>query len=88
MLEKKKQHKFRRAQKSLFFFLFRAAPKVCGGSQALAYAYATATATTTCDLSHVCDLHNSSRQHQILDLLSKARDRTLVLMDTSQIHYH
>ena len=34
-------------------------------------AYATTTATQ--DLSHVCDLHHSSRQHQILNPLSKAR---------------
>ena len=32
--------------------------------------YATATATP--DPSHVCDLHHSSRQHQILDPLSYA----------------
>ena len=35
-------------------------------------AYATATATQ--DLSHVCDLHHSSRQRQILNPLSKDRD--------------
>ena len=45
---------------------------------------ATAIATATWDLSLVCNLH---RQHQILDPLSKARDRTQVLMDTSQIHF-
>ena len=28
---------------------------------------ATATATTTRDLSHICDLHHSSWQHQILN---------------------
>jgi len=49
-------------------------------------AYITATATQ--DLSHVCDLHHSSRQHQILNIPSKARDRTHVLMDTSQICFH
>ena len=35
-------------------------------------AYTTATATQ--DLRHVCDLHHSSRQHQILNPLSEARD--------------
>ena len=45
----------------------------------------TATATAMLDLSHVWDLHHSSLQHQILSPLRKARDRTCVLMDTSQI---
>ena len=35
-------------------------------------AYSRATATW--DLSHVCDLHHSSRQCQILNLLNEARD--------------
>ena len=48
-------------------------------------AYATATAIP--DLSHVCDQHHSPWQHGILNPLSKARDRTLVLTDTSWIHY-
>ena len=48
---------------------------------------ACATATATQDASHVCDLHHSSRQHQILDPLREARDRTHILMDTSQIHF-
>ena len=46
-------------------------------------AYATATATS--DPSHACDLHHSSQQHQILNPLSKARDRTLNLMIPSRI---
>ena len=46
-------------------------------------AYATATAAQ--DPSHVSDLHHSSQQHQILDPLSQARDRTYILMDTSRI---
>ena len=37
-------------------------------------AYATAIATG--DPSCVCDLHHSSPQRQILNLLSEARDRT------------
>uniref|UniRef100_A0A8D0PQP5 Uncharacterized protein n=1 Tax=Sus scrofa TaxID=9823 RepID=A0A8D0PQP5_PIG len=41
-------------------------------------AYATATATQ--DLSHVCDLHHSSRQRRILNPLSEARDQTRNLM--------
>ena len=38
--------------------------------QPLAYA----TATATWDQSHVCDLHQSSRQCQILNLLNEAKD--------------
>ena len=46
-------------------------------------AYATATAMR--DLSHVCDLYRSSWQRQIFNPLSEARDRTCVLMETSQV---
>lgn len=49
-------------------------------------AYTIATATP--DLSCICDIHHSSWQYQILNPLSKARDRTFVLMDTSQNHFH
>ena len=52
--------------------------------QLLAYA----TAIAMWDLSHVCDLHHSSWQCQILNPLSKARDRTPILTDTSQVCYH
>ena len=46
-------------------------------------AYATGTATP--DLSCICDLHHSSRQRQILNLLSEVRDRTRNLMVPSRI---
>ena len=39
-----------------------------------AYTIATATATATPDLSHICDLHHSSWQHQVLKPLIEARD--------------
>ena len=52
--------------------------------QLLAYA----TAPTMQDLSHVCDLHQSSGQHRILNPLSEARDQTQVLMDTGWICFH
>ena len=48
-------------------------------------AYTTAIATW--DLSHVCDLQHSSRQHWFLNPLCKTRDRTRTLMDPSQIPY-
>ena len=51
--------------------------------QLLACTTATATQIPRC----ICDLHHSSRQRQILNPLSKARDQTRVLMDTSRIHY-
>ena len=46
-------------------------------------AYTTATATQ--DLSHNCNLHHSSGQCWIPVPLSKARDRTRILMNTSGI---
>ena len=70
------------------FFLFRATPMAYRGSQArgklelqlLVYATATATWAKPC-------LCHSSWQHQVPDPLSKARDRTPVLMDTSRIRF-
>ena len=49
-------------------------------------AYTTATATQ--DPSCAYDLHHSSWQRQILNPLSKVRDRTCVLVDASQIRFH
>ena len=49
-------------------------------------AYAIAIATP--DLSPLCHVHYSSWPHWILNPLSKARDWTCVLMDTSQIRFH
>ena len=46
------------------------------------------TATAKPDPSHICDLHYSSQQHRILSQLSKVRDQTRVLMDTSKICFH
>ena len=48
--------------------------------QLLAYT----TATAMWDLSCICDLHHSLWQGQILNLLSKARDQTCILNDTSR----
>ena len=46
-----------------------------------------ATATATPDLSHICDLIHGLWQHQILNPLSEARDRTCVRMEAGQIHF-
>ena len=43
------------------------------------------TAITLPDPSYVCDLHQSSWQHQIINPLSKARDQTHIIMDTSSL---
>ena len=51
-------------------------------------AYTTVTATATQNPSHVCNLHHSSQQCQILNTLSEARDWTCNLMVPSQIHFH
>ena len=45
------------------------------------------TATAMWDVSCVCDLLHSSRQHQILILLREARDPTHILVDTCQVHF-
>ena len=80
----------------LFFFYFilffcllglhpqhREIPRVGVKSELPPLAYATAIAIP--DLSHVCHLYHSSWQRQILNPLIEARDRTLILMDASQV---
>ena len=49
-------------------------------------AYTTATATQ--DPTYIFDLHHSSWQHQMLNPLGEARDRTCILMDASRFRYH
>ena len=49
---------------------------------------ASTTDTATQDLSHICDLHHSSQQHQILNPLSEVMDQTCILTDTSRVRYH
>ena len=44
------------------------------------------TVTAMPDLSIVFDLHHTSEQCQILNPLSKTRDQTCILMDTSWVH--
>ena len=71
------------------FILFRAIPAAYGSSLArgprAAAAAGQATATATPDLSCICDLCHSLQQGQILNPLLEARDRTRILMDTSQV---
>lgn len=47
-------------------------------------AYTTATRNP----SPICELHHRSQQRWILNPLSKARDRTRILLYTSRIHFH
>ena len=49
---------------------------------------ASATTTAVKDLSHVCDLHRSSWQRQILYQLSEAGNQTHILIVTGQVCYH
>ena len=71
------------------FLLFRAIPMAYRGSQARGHScllvYTTATAKQ--DPSCICNLYHSSRQCQILNPLSKARDGTCNLVVTSQIRF-
>ena len=59
-------------------------PRIGVKSELQLSAYAIATATL--GLSHICELHHRLWQHQILNPLSEASDRTHVLMDTSWVH--
>ena len=75
------------------FLHFRAACMAYGNSQArgpirAAVAGLRATAIATQDPTKPC-LHLSAQQCWIPDQsLSKARDQTYILMDTSGVHYH
>ena len=71
------------------FCLFRATPMAYAGTQARGSIEAVATglhhSLVMPDPSHIGNLRHSSWQLGILNPLSKARDRTCILMDTSQI---
>ena len=60
-------------------------PRLGMESELQLLAYTTATATP--NLSHICELYHSSRQCQILNPVSEVRDRTHILVDTSQVCY-
>ena len=59
-------------------------PRLGAESELQLSAYTTATAMLY--PSNICDLYHSLKQCQILNPLSKARDRAYILMDTSRIH--
>ena len=59
-------------------------PRLGVKSELSPMAYTTATAMS--DPSLVYHLHHSSQQRPTLNPLSKARDQTRVLLDTSQVH--
>ena len=61
---------------------FQARDQIRAVAAGLRHSHATATPDPCC----VCNLYHSSQQHWILNPMSKARDRTYVVMDTSQIH--
>ena len=70
----------------VFLLFLWAAPAAYGGSQARGLIRAVATGLrqshSNAGSEPICNLHHSSRQHRILNPLSKARDWTLVLMDS------
>ena len=72
-----------------FFFLFTAIRQHMDiprpGAESKLQRRPTATATGTPDPSCICDLRCSLQQCQILNPLSKARDQTCILMDTSRV---
>ena len=71
-----------------FFFLFRAAfsvPRLGVKLELQLLAYSTATVKP--DSSHVGNIQHRSWQHRIPDPLSKSKDRTHILMDTSWIPF-
>ena len=68
------------------FWLCRLCLQHMGSSQARALTQQLLVyAAAVQNLSYVCSLHHSSQQSQILNLLSKAKDRTCILMDISWV---
>ena len=61
-------------------------PRLGGELELQLLAHVTARAMQ--NPSHICNLHHSSQQYQIINPLTEARDQTHIFMDTSQVHYH
>ena len=74
---------------AFFFFYGRTCSiwKFPGWGLNQSYSCRPAPPTATQDPSRICNLHHSSPQHWILNPLSKARDQTHILMDSSQIRF-
>ena len=69
-----------------FFWLFRATPGAYESSQGRGpIGAAAASLQHSQDPSCICNLHHSSRQHWILNLLSEARDQTCNVMVPSWV---
>ena len=70
-------------------FCFRVTPQHVEvprlGVKSELYLAAYTPATAMPDPSHVCNLHHSSWQRQILNPMSKAKDRAFILMDTGRV---
>ena len=84
--------KWKKMLATLFFFFFfflglylwyMEVPRLRVQSELQLPTYATATATP--DPSGICDLHHSSWQCRVLNLLSKAREGTRILVATSWV---
>ena len=74
----------------LLFCLLRATPAAHGGSQARGPIGAAVASLhhSHSNPSHICNLHHSSWQCQILNPLRKAKDQTRNLMVPRQICFH
>ena len=82
-LSKNSQPSFLLLFQSLTFSIWKFSGK--GSNWIQLPAYTTSIATAMQDPSRICDLHHSSQLCWILNPLSKARDRTLNFIITSQI---
>ena len=73
----------------IYFCLFMAGPGHMEGPRlgVKSESQLPSAATATPDQRCVYNLHHSSRQRQILNLLSEARDQTHILMDTNWVCY-
>ena len=71
-----------------FFFFFSSRATPCSLWSSQARGQIGAIAASSADLSYVCNLHHSWWQCRILNSLTRAKNWTRVLMDTSQVCFH